>query len=134
MPKFYKQSMKLNWNFLQGGGVKTKKKFNGENMYIFWNHTFITLIELMIGLLHSHIIAADSLQVLQGIFPNILSDHLKMPLECANYNVEKAVDELLGQDKIDEVLSIPVFTTKGNSPTEGILLKFVKLLLSVIHW
>lgn len=97
-------------------------------MYIFWNHTFITLIELMIGLLHCHIIVADSLQVLQGIFPNIPSDDLKMPLECANYNVEKAVDEILGQDKIDEVLSIPVFTAKDNSPTEGILLNFVKLL------
>ena len=73
------------------GELKTKKKFHGENMYIFWNHTFITLIELMIGLLHSHIIVADSLQVLQGIFPNTPTDDLKNPLEYANYKVGKAV-------------------------------------------
>ena len=33
--------MKLNWNFLGGGGAK-QKAFCGESMDIFWNYTFLT--------------------------------------------------------------------------------------------
>ena len=37
--KLFKESMKLNWKFLGGGGIQTKKAFLGGGMDIFWNHT-----------------------------------------------------------------------------------------------
>ena len=39
-PKFLKECMKVNWKFLGGGGVQTKKTFRGGGIDIFWNHTF----------------------------------------------------------------------------------------------
>ena len=38
MPKFSEQSMKLNWNFLQGGGVKNKKKNSIEYVHFLEPH------------------------------------------------------------------------------------------------
>jgi len=35
----YKQSMKLSWNLLRGGGVHNGKTFCGERKDIFWYYT-----------------------------------------------------------------------------------------------
>lgn len=55
----------------------------------------------MSRLSNGRIVISGSLQALHGIFPGKSKDELKIPLESAGYNVERAVAQILNDDDDD---------------------------------
>ena len=71
--------MNQNWNFLGGGGCKTKKTFDGGSMNIFWNCTFHLFAKLCTSL----VLTCDPVELKISNLTHILSWRI---LEVLNVN------------------------------------------------